>query len=314
MYCKKYSLVFFVFCLLQISFSQKTIEKEIAIAAHPDSLYGTLSIASKDYLCIIHAGSGPTDRNGNSEIGIECNYLKKIADSLAKNGISVFRFDKRGIGKSKDALEYEDSSTIQTYKSDLNTWINYFSNKPYKFKRIILIGHSEGALISTLVAQNNKKVKKLILISGPGFRLDTIIKRQLAYLHENAKKIIFPLIDTIASGKKVENIPPMLNMLFRESVQNYLISTLSIDPAVELEKIKIPTLIVQGTNDIQVSVDNAYRLKEHCKNCELKIIENMNHVLVDAPKDRKSNIETYSNPDLTLSKDLIHTIIKFIKK
>lgn len=311
---KKINSIVLLLFLIKTCFSQINYEKEISIPANPDSLYGSLFYAGNNYLCIIHAGSGPTDRYGNSELGIQSNYLKKIADSLSKSGISVFIYDKRGVGKSKDALELEDSSRIGIFVNDLKNWVNYFSNKPYRFKEIILLGHSEGALISILSAQDNKKVKKLILISGPGYRLDTIIKRQLSHLHESAKKVIFPLIDTISSGKKVENIPPMLNMILRESIQNYLISILKIDPAIELEKITIPTLIIQGTNDIQISEDNAHRLKDHCKKCELKIIENMNHVLVNSSKDKHLNMETYKSTDLPLSKELIPTITKFIKK
>src|SRR5262245_46384223 len=42
-------------------------------------------------------GSGPTDRNGNSRLGITTDLLKQIAEELAKNGIASLRFDKRAI-------------------------------------------------------------------------------------------------------------------------------------------------------------------------------------------------------------------------
>lgn len=314
MCCKKIKLIIAIAFVLKSAFPQKQFEKEIAIPAKPDSLYGTLIHTKNDYLCIFHSGSGPTDRNGNNDYGGENNSIKKLADSLATYQISSFRYDKRGIGKSKDALENEDSLTIYTYVSDLLKVINFFSQKPYKYKKIILVGHSEGALITTLAAQKSSKVSKIILIAGAGYRADTILKRQLSYLHENAKKIIFTIIDTLASGKKVDNIPPILSAFFRESVQNYMISWLPIDPANELSKINKPTLIIQGENDIQISVKDAERLKEFKTDANLQIIPKMNHVLVDAPKERKPNMETYNKPELPLSQELVPSIIRFIQK
>jgi len=312
---KKFDIKFlFIFLFPFYLFSQNIVEKEIAIYTYPDSLYGSLILNNNKTLCIIHPGSGPTDRNGNNDFGVESNYLMKLADSLSAHNISTFRFDKRGVGKSKDALVSEDSLTIYSYVNDLLLLIDYFSKPPYSFKNFVLIGHSEGALISTLAAQKSKKVKKLILLNGMGFRGDTIIKIQLSNLHENAKKIIFPIIDSLSKGKRVDNVPPMLSFLFRESVQNYMISFLSIDPAVELSKVNIPTLIIQGENDMQISISDANRLKSFKKDAELKFIPNMNHILVDAPNDKKLNTETYKNPNLPLSKDLIPTIVGFVIK
>ncbi len=302
-----------------LSFSQTFIfgqvEKNIAIAAPPDSIYGTLLLdtSSKEkILCILHAGSGPTDRNCNSALGLETNAFKKLADSLSKRNFSSFRFDKRGIGESKHALERADSFSIEGYVNDLKNIIDHFSDKKYGFKKIILIGHSEGALISTLAAENNNKVSKLILLAGAGYRADTVIKRQLASVQVDAKKIIYSIMDTLAKGKKVENIPPALSSLFRESVQGYMISWIKYDPSEELAKLKIPVFIVQGGTDIQVSEDDANRLKQHCKDCRMVLIRDMNHILVSAPADKKENKKTYTNPDLPLHILLIPALDSFI--
>ncbi len=312
MFCKKFSFLILILSIHFNFFTQNEIE--IKIPSIPDSLYGSLLKSKSRYLCIIHPGSGPTDRNGNNQYGGENNSLKKLADSLFFRGVSTYRYDKRGVGKSKDALYSEDSLQIQDYVKDLLLVIDFFSKKPFHYKEFVLIGHSEGALIVTLAAQKHKRVKKIILISGAGYRADTIIKRQMSFLAENAKKIIFPMIDTLASGKRIDNVPPILSMLFRESVQNYMISWLPIDPAEELSKVHQKVLIVQGDNDIQISVKDAERLKEFKKDAELRIISKMNHVLVDAPEDKKGNRETYNQPDLSLSKDLVPLIYDFLKK
>lgn len=311
MSCKKNSFLILLFCLSVLVVSQ---EKEVSIPVCKDSLYGTLLSAQSKYLCIIHSGSGPTDRNGNNPYGGDNNSLKKLADSLYAHQISSFRYDKRGVGKSKDALGSEDSLTIFDYVKDLNGVIDFFSKPPYNYRSFVLIGHSEGALISTLAAQKNQMVSKLILIAGAGYRGDTILKRQLSYLSDKPKAIIFSLLDTLSAGKTIDNVPPMLNIFFRESIQRYMISWLPIDPAVELSKTKQKALIIQGNHDIQVSIDNAERLHAFKKNSELIVIDGMNHILVDAPTDKKENKETYNNPDLPLSAGLIPGILKFLNK
>ncbi|WP_225223809.1 hypothetical protein [Solibacillus merdavium] len=49
---------------------------------------------------IIHAGSGPTNKDGNTIGGGSNNSLKMIAESLADQGITSIRFDRRGIGEN----------------------------------------------------------------------------------------------------------------------------------------------------------------------------------------------------------------------
>lgn len=311
MFFKRNSYLLLLIFISSVFLSQ---EKEVVIPSYPDSLYGSLLRSKSDYLCIIHAGSGPTDRNGNNDFSLETNCYKKLADSLFAHRISTFRYDKRGVGKSKNNIVLEDSLNIHTLVNDLSEITKYFSKPPYQFKKFILIGHSEGALIATIVAQKNSKVIKLILLSGAGFRADTILKRQLSNVEPKTKSIIYSLIDSLAAGKRIDNIPPSLYVLFRESVQNYMISWLPIDPAIELSKCKQKALIIQGENDIQVGVIDAKRLKAYKSDAELVILPNMNHVLVDCSKDKEQNKTTYSKPDLPLSKDLIKYIVEFINK
>ena len=123
---------------------------------------------------------------------------------------------------------------------------------------------------------------------------------------------MFSIMDTLAKGKRVNNIPPVFYSLFRETVQNYYISLIKYDPAEEVAKLKIPVLIVQGGNDIQVTEDNAVRLKQNCKNGKIVIIKDMNHILVSSPSDKKGNKKTYEDPDLPLHPSLPPALDNFI--
>ena len=86
-------------------------------------------------------------------------------------------------------------------------------------------------------------------------------------------------------------------------------SWMKYDPAVEIWKLKIPIVIIQGSTDLQVKEEDAVILfKAHPLNSRLIIIENMNHVLKLAPLNREKNIETYSNPELPLAPELLRIL------
>jgi fermentation-respiration switch protein FrsA (DUF1100 family) len=101
--------------------------------------------------------------------------------------------------------------------------------------------------------------------------------------------------------------------LFRPSVQPYMISWFAYDPAKQIAKIDKPVLIVQGTTDIQVSMNNAQILASAAPMAQISIIEGMNHILKSAEADRAANMATYTQADLPLEPKLIDIIANFVK-
>ncbi len=106
----------------------------------------------------------------------------------------------------------------------------------------------------------------------------------------------------------------MLNALFRPSVQPYLISWFQYDPAKEIAKLQLPLLVLQGSHDIQVDVQQATLLADANPQAQKVVIDGMNHILKLAPQDRQANIQTYNNPELPLADKVVSTISEFIKK
>lgn len=290
-------------------------ESEIVLKTSTGDIYGTLTLPDKPKkspVVLIIAGSGPTDRDGNSSVGIKPNTYKMLADSFAGYGISTLRYDKRAIAKSRAASTSESDLRFETYINDAIGWVNLL-HKDKRFSKIIVLGHSEGSLIGVVTAEHSA-VSKFISIAGAGSPIDTIVRKQLKNqlpepLFQESNKIL----DTLRMGKTVKKINPVLASLYRPSVQPYLISWIKYDPAVEIKKLKIPVLIVQGTTDIQVSVDDARLLSAAKPNAKLLIIDNMNHILKEAEADRQKNIETYTKPELPLKQGLVEDLVSFIK-
>ena len=286
----------------------------IELKTNAGIIYGTLlvptDIKAKIPIALIIAGSGPTDRDGNNQM-MKNNSLKQLAESLAMNGIASLRYDKRGIAESKEAGKSEADLRFDDYIQDATDWIKLIKQNPL-FLKIIVVGHSEGSLIGMNAA---KFADGFVSLSGAGNSADIILKNQIGAQGQQIQDMCFPILDSLKAGKTVENINPVLNNLFRPSVQPYMISWFKHNPQTEIKQLKFPCLIIQGDNDLQISINDAKQLADVSKKNKLVIIEKMNHVLkiVDSG-DRADNIAAYSNASLPIATALTEAIVKYIKK
>lgn len=305
---------FILFYLLFISFCNFAQNShEVTIRVNQAELYGTLMRTKHaSGLVIIHPGSGPTDRDGNQE-GMQSNCYLKIAEYLYQLGYSSLRIDKRGVGKSDLGLESEAQLQFSQYVNDLHEWITWAKDSA-GFKNIILLGHSEGALVALQCMNMHPELNYLISVSGAGRTADTILKEQLTILPEKVKKLVFPMIDSLKTGKRIANVPILFYALFRPDVQPYLISWFAIDPQREAQKCKAKVLIIQGDYDIQIGVNDAEKLHAAFTNAELHLVHKMNHVLTKSKTlDKKKQILEYSNVQLELHSGFKKALRKFLK-
>lgn len=280
------------------------------------SLFGTLTLPQGKGpfpVVLIIAGSGPTDRDGNQVPSLMPYVYKQMSAYFAEAGIASLRYDKRGVGESIYPIS-ESSLRFDHYIDDAATWIKKLKSDK-QFSKVIVAGHSEGSLLG-IVACQKTAVDAFISISGPGYSIDNILRTQLkAAIPDSAYyNLSCRYLDTLKQGKQLTDSDPALASLFRASIQPYMINWMQYDPATEIAKLKIPVMIVQGENDIQVSVDDAKALAKASANANLKIIPGMNHVMKYAEKDRQKNLETYGDSHLPIVADCLDQMKAFIKK
>lgn len=269
--------------------------------------------AGKSIVLII-AGSGPTDRNGNSagQAG-QNNSLKLLAEELASHGIASVRYDKRGVGKSASAAPKEVDLRFDTYVEDAARWIQKLKADS-RFSSVIVLGHSKGSLVGILAAQRTG-VNAFISVAAPARTASELLRDQLRpqlpnALWQESERILADL----NQGKVTTSVPPELNALYRPSVQPYLISWFRYTPAQEIKRLTMPVLIVQGTTDIQVPVSEAQALYAAKPDAKLRIIEGMNHILKAVPLDPRQQTISYSDPTLPIMPTLIDALQQFIIK
>lgn len=295
---------------------EKYSEESYNLETEDGTIYGTLMIPEemkKGTVALIIAGSGPTDRNGNNTtIPGENNSLKMIAEALAEEDISSVRYDKRGVAQSSNLIKSEEELVFEDYIDDVIDWVEKLKEDE-RFSNIIIIGHSEGALIGA-VAASQTDIQGYVSLAGMGSSAYDTLVRQLKDQPGKIAERSQPILDELKKGNLVKNIDKDLETLFRPSVQPYMISWFKYDPVDEISKIEVPILIVQGTNDLQVTVGDAENLHQGSPESKLVLIEKMNHILKDAPKSKNRNFATYSEPDLSLNEEFVKELIEFIKK
>ncbi|WP_299115871.1 alpha/beta hydrolase [uncultured Winogradskyella sp.] len=300
------TILLFIFAF---SFGQEKTysEDEISISKWIDGTLLTPNESEKPTLVIIIAGSGPTNRNGNQNFQ-KNNSLKKLAESLTNNGIATFRYDKRIVkqirkGKVDKNLKFDD------FVNDASDVISYFK-KNDDYSKIYILGHSQGSLVGMLAVKD--EADGFISLAGAGQNIGDVIVTQVTnmapQLGEEAKKIV----DKLKQGETVTDYPNALASVFNTDIQHFMINWMQYNPTEIIETLKTPILIINGTKDLQVSENEAKLLKAANDKAQLKIIENMNHVLFEIKGDDLENSKSYNESFRPISSELIDTIIQFI--
>ncbi len=163
-----------------------------------------------------------------------------------------------------------------------------------------------------MIAAKEGMADGYISVSGAGERIDKTLNKQLQVQAPQLAGQAALLLDSLSKGFSVKEPGGPLNGLFRASVQPYMISWLKLDPQQEIKKLSIPVLILQGTTDIQVSVDDARALKTANPAATLVLIDSMSHILKEGPSDLMKNKATYFQPNLPLKPELVDAIDHFI--
>lgn len=294
------------------------VSTPVQLASTPAPLHGALLTPEGQTraAAVILPGSGPTDRDGNSaQFGVRASNLRLLAEGLAERGVATIRIDKRGIGESGAAGPAEADLRFSTYADDARAWAAEAAAKTGQ-PCAWLIGHSEGALVAlAAVANGDDKVCGLVLLSGAGRPAGVVLREQLAAgLPEPLKARAYEVLAELEAGRTVADPPAELAALFRPSVQPYLISWLTLDPARLAAAYDGPIFIGQGTTDLQVTVADAEAIKAAQPRATLVVWDGVNHVLKTAPADRAANVATYMDPALPLAPGVVEAVAGFVLK
>jgi len=306
-------VIVFLISTFVIAQEKNYTESALSIPTNSVTINGTLLTpisAEKRALVILIPGSGPTDRDGNN-VAMKNNSLKFLAEGLTSNNIATYRFDKSVLSYTKEDKAKVDSLTFDVFTEEAKSVIQYFK-MANDYSKIIIAGHSQGSLVGILSSKNT--CDGFISIAGAGRTIDEILLEQISKQAPFLKDETAIVLNELKKGNMIDEFNPMLNSLFNKSVQPFLISWIKYNPQLEIKKLKIPILIINGTKDIQVNITDAELLHVANSDSELVLIENMNHIFKEIKGDVNENMSSYTNPDLPIMKTLITSIVEFIKE
>lgn len=310
------------------------------------TLGATLSLpdgVARPDLVVLVSGSGPAARDANL---FGHQTFAVLADDLARRGIAVLRYDKRGVARSTGNYEQH---TVADLVDDLQGVIRALRARK-DFGRLGLIGHSEGAHVAAAAAARlPHAVDFVVSLAGVGLGgLDMMLlqdrvwardhgaspaeaERAMAYVRRFYRLVLAhaqPGPRVAALKALYAGLPPQDQALIRRlemdqgslslawASQPFVRAGLRADPPAAWRAVRAPVLALGGSLDHQVpSAENLGGIVAalHAggnQRVESEILPSLNHMLQTAATGRE---DEYDSLDETLSPLLMQRIADFVR-
>lgn len=258
-----------------------TAEEVVVKTPMGHSLSGTLTIPKgangRLPAVVTITGSGQEDRDEFINV-VPGGYrpFRQVADTLGRRGIAVLRLDDRGINGSGGDLT---KATSADFADDIRAGVAYLRTRPeIDGARIALFGHSEGGMIGPMVASTDSKLAALVIFAGPAYSGRKILDFQLRNLVDGNEKIPAAKKDSARKAAFAQ-----WDSIAAKSAWTRFF--LAYDPLPTLRKVKVPTLILQGGTDQQVTPEQAPIIERTLKDSgnrdvTMRVFANRNHLFL----------------------------------
>ena len=229
---------------------------------------------------VVLAGSLYLPQGGGKFPALVCNHSSGdkprydgafLADYLARRGIAVLIYDKRGNGQSTGDWK---TSSFEDLAGDCIAGVNFLKSTPQiNDKQIGIFGHSQGATISPIIVDSCPDIAFNVAAAGFAvsppeqdiFRVTNILKHQAHFSKQQTDsaihfyKIWLEVARTGNGWNEMEKIneqvkntswyawvepPPKNNWVW-----NWYLMAGNYDYVPYWEKVKIPTLLIYGDRD-----------------------------------------------------------------
>jgi fermentation-respiration switch protein FrsA (DUF1100 family) len=298
------------------------IETPYEFASDTLTLPGTLTLprdaSEKIPVALIVAGSGPTDRNGNSgglmRAQNNSNLYAILAWELAELGVASLRYDKRTIGENLKKVNLPETS-IDDFVADVIAASRALAGDS-RFSRVVLLGHSEGAELVLQATNRGAPAAGIIMAAGAGRPIRTVLREQLSKQLPAADIMKWDSAFTrYLRGEEPGDVHQALRPMFLPQYRKFMVSWAKYDPASEIARVKVPVLVIQGGRDLQVSKEDALALKAAQPAARLVFIPAANHVFrATISDDRMAQLPLYRDPTIPIVPELAPTIAGWISK
>jgi hypothetical protein len=299
--------------------------EEVMFQSGDFTLHGTLSLPEKctarTPVALLVTRMGQIDRDNTI---FDHKPFAVIADVLARNGIASLRYDARCYG---DTVDFYNRFDVYDQEDDAAAGIEFLRKR---FRKVGVIGHHIGGTIALMLAGKGK-ADFVVSLAGVSleFRKNLIWQNRVAmeaqgYTEEEVDSLMlanFIVIDKIASGQPLTNIPPVpqklqpwMDYTIKQVSKPYFKRLLDVGASYFLPSIKCPVLALNGKMDQVVNyLDNLSILDEGLTNCKHKVIayDGLNHYFQYSSTGIEGDVALIEE---TINPEVLHDIVDWIKK
>lgn len=211
-----------------------------------------------------------------------------MAEEYARRGFLFIKFNFAFNGGTlEEPIDFPDldafgENTYTKELDDLDVLLNWMFSKEFPFSEISnltnigLMGHSRGGGVVVIKAEEDRRIKKLITLAAVSDLGDRFPQgKELAAWEQKG-------IAYIENTRTKQQMPHLFDFYedFKANEERFTISRAA-------KALRIPTLIIHGTQDETVSINDAYDLKKWINDSELVILEGSDHVFeISHPWDK----------------------------
>lgn len=207
------------------------------------------------------SGSGPNDKD--ETIGPNKPFLD-IARGLGDRGIASLRFDKRTIA-IKDKSKLSQLTLTEEYDDDAKAALALLAaTAGIDGARVFVVGHSEGAMVAPRVAAAASATRGVVMLA-PGVRpIDAMIIDQMEFgarlTGRSAEEIAEQTNQLKATFAAIRDPKRIDTPSFMGASAAYWRELMALDVPKLVRESKLPVLVLQGDEDIQVRKDKDFEL------------------------------------------------------
>ncbi|WP_369259012.1 alpha/beta hydrolase family protein [Geodermatophilus amargosae] len=241
--------------------------REVPVTVPGDPpLAGTLTLPDSSGpvpAVLLAPGSGPLDRDSDHR-RMRFGVTRELAHALAEGGLASLRYDKRGVGGTpgdwRRAGLYDNADDLVRARDALA------ARPEVDGDRILLAGHSEGALLAAIAAGRGVPVAGVVLLAGSATPGDDLLCRQARRIAPTLPAPVRGLLRLLridleskvaANHERIRATTADVARIGGARVNaRWHREFLAHDPRTDLARLSVPVLAVTGAKDLQVDPED----------------------------------------------------------